>query len=98
MVACFSHGGAKSGHVLIGVYCFSSKRPHELNRGECSVPNHFLGVEGARVSFGKREAQVRALRGVSQFFERGNAFASYGTLGQRENHVIVSARLFVVAR
>jgi putative ABC transport system ATP-binding protein len=35
------------------------------------VPNHFLGVEGASVSFGKREAQVRALRGVSQFFERG---------------------------
>jgi len=27
------------------------------------VPNHFLGVEGASVSFGKRDAQVRALRG-----------------------------------
>jgi len=42
-----------------------------LSQGGCSVPNHFLGVEGASVSFGKREAQVRALRGVSQFFERG---------------------------
>lgn len=35
------------------------------------MPNHFLGVEGASVSFGKRDAQVHALRSVSQFFERG---------------------------
>jgi len=61
------------------------------------VPNHFLGVEGASVSFGKREAQVRALRGFSQFFERGTLFASYGALWQWENHVIVAAGLFVVA-
>jgi len=35
------------------------------------VPNQFLGLENARVSFGKGDAQVRALRGVSIGFERG---------------------------
>jgi putative ABC transport system ATP-binding protein len=35
------------------------------------VPNHFLGVEGASVSFGKGDARVHALRGVSLMFERG---------------------------
>jgi putative ABC transport system ATP-binding protein len=45
------------------------------------VPNHFLGVEGASVSFGKREAQVRALRGVSQFFERGTLSLVMGPSG-----------------
>jgi putative ABC transport system ATP-binding protein len=45
------------------------------------VPNHFLGVEGASVSFGKREAQVRALQGVSQFFERGTLSLVMGPSG-----------------
>jgi putative ABC transport system ATP-binding protein len=35
------------------------------------VPDQFLGLENARVSFGKGDAQVRALRGVSIGFERG---------------------------
>ena len=33
--------------------------------------DQFLGLENARVSFGKGDAQVRALRGVSIGFERG---------------------------
>jgi putative ABC transport system ATP-binding protein len=45
------------------------------------VPNHFLGVESASVSFGKGEAQVRALRGVSQFFERGTLSLVMGPSG-----------------
>jgi putative ABC transport system ATP-binding protein len=45
------------------------------------VPNHFLGVEGASISFGKREAQVRALRGVSQSFERGTLSLVMGPSG-----------------
>jgi hypothetical protein len=28
MVVASSHGRAKFGHVFIGVYCFSSKRPY----------------------------------------------------------------------
>jgi ABC-type lipoprotein export system ATPase subunit len=35
------------------------------------VPDQFLGLQNARVSFGKGEAQVRALRSVSIGFERG---------------------------
>jgi putative ABC transport system ATP-binding protein len=35
------------------------------------VPDHFLGVEGASVSFGKGEARVPALRDISLTFERG---------------------------
>jgi len=45
------------------------------------VPDHFLGVERASVSFGKQEAQVRALRGVSQFFERGTLSLVMGPSG-----------------
>ena len=45
------------------------------------MPNHFLGVEGASVSFGKRDAQVRALRGVSQFFDRGTLSLVMGPSG-----------------
>jgi putative ABC transport system ATP-binding protein len=45
------------------------------------VPNQFLGVEAASVSFGKREAQVRALRGVSQSFERGTLSLVMGPSG-----------------
>ncbi len=45
------------------------------------MPNHFLGVEGASISFGKREAQVRALRGVSQSFERGTLSLVMGPSG-----------------
>jgi putative ABC transport system ATP-binding protein len=45
------------------------------------VPNHFLCVEAASVSFGKREAQVQALRGVSQFFERGTLSLVMGPSG-----------------
>ncbi|HEY2546019.1 MAG TPA: ABC transporter ATP-binding protein [Candidatus Acidoferrum sp.] len=33
------------------------------------MPNHFLGVEGASVSFGKGEVRVRALQCVSLMFE-----------------------------
>jgi putative ABC transport system ATP-binding protein len=35
------------------------------------VPDHFLGVVGASVSFGKGEARVPALRDISLTFERG---------------------------
>jgi putative ABC transport system ATP-binding protein len=35
------------------------------------VPDHFLGVENATVSFGQGEARVPALRDVSLSFERG---------------------------
>ncbi len=35
------------------------------------MPDHFLGVEGASVSFGKGEARVPALRDISLTFERG---------------------------
>jgi putative ABC transport system ATP-binding protein len=35
------------------------------------VPDRFLGVEGASVSFGKGEARVSALRDISLTFERG---------------------------
>ena len=45
------------------------------------MPNHFLGVEGATVSFGQRDAQVRALRDVSQFFERGTLSLVMGPSG-----------------
>jgi len=45
------------------------------------VPNHFLGVESASVSFGKREAQVRALRGVSQSFDRATLSLVMGPSG-----------------
>jgi len=38
---------------FIGVYSFSSSAL-TVEPGGCSVPNHFLGVEGASVSFGKR--------------------------------------------
>jgi len=38
------------------------------------VPNHFLGVEGASVSFGKRDAQVRALRGCLLSPDEGTVF------------------------
>ncbi len=52
-----------------------------LSRGGCSVPNHFLGVERASVSFGKRDAQVRALWSVSEFFERGTLSLVMGPSG-----------------
>jgi putative ABC transport system ATP-binding protein len=45
------------------------------------VPNQFLGVESASVSFGKREAQVHALRGVSQSFKRGTLSLVMGPSG-----------------
>ena len=35
------------------------------------MPDHFLGVESASVSFGKGEARVPALRDISLTFERG---------------------------
>ena len=35
------------------------------------MPDHFLGVEGASVSFGRGEARVPALRDISLTFERG---------------------------
>jgi len=74
----------------LGVYCFSSEALSQLSREGCSVPDHFLGVEGASVSFGKREPQVRALRAFHNSSSAA-AFAGYGALWQREDHVIVAA-------
>ena len=45
------------------------------------MPNRFLGVEGASVSFGKGEARVRALQGVSLTFERGTLSLVMGPSG-----------------
>jgi putative ABC transport system ATP-binding protein len=45
------------------------------------VPNHFLGVEGASVSFGKGEARIGALRDVSLTFERGTLTLVMGPSG-----------------
>jgi putative ABC transport system ATP-binding protein len=45
------------------------------------VPNLFLGVEGAIVSFGKGEARVRVLRDVSLSFERGTLVLVTGPSG-----------------
>jgi putative ABC transport system ATP-binding protein len=45
------------------------------------VPNPFLGLENATVSFGKGQAQVRALRDVSLSFERGTLSLVMGPSG-----------------
>jgi putative ABC transport system ATP-binding protein len=45
------------------------------------VPNHFLGVEGASVSFGKGEARIPALQDVSLMFERGTLALVMGPSG-----------------
>jgi len=45
------------------------------------VPNHFLGVESASVSFGKGEASVPALRDISLTFERGTLTLVMGPSG-----------------
>jgi len=45
------------------------------------VPNPFLGVEGASVSFGQGEARVCALRDVSLTFERGTLSLLMGPSG-----------------
>ena len=45
------------------------------------MPDHFLGVEGASVSFGKGEARVPALRDVSLSFERGTLTLVMGPSG-----------------
>lgn len=45
------------------------------------MPDKFLGVEGACVSFGKGEARVPALRGVSLAFERGTLALVMGPSG-----------------
>jgi putative ABC transport system ATP-binding protein len=45
------------------------------------VPNRFLGVEGASVSFGKGGAQVCALRNVSLAFQRGTLALVMGPSG-----------------
>lgn len=45
------------------------------------MPNHFLGVEGASVSFGKGEARIPALRDVSLMFERGTLSLVMGPSG-----------------
>jgi putative ABC transport system ATP-binding protein len=45
------------------------------------VPNHFLGVEGASVSFGKGDASVRALQDISLNFERGTLSLVMGPSG-----------------
>jgi len=45
------------------------------------VPDHFLGVENASVSFGKGEARVPALRDVSLSFKRGTLSVVMGPSG-----------------
>ena len=45
------------------------------------MPNLFLGVEGASVSFGKGQARVRVLRDVSLSFERGTLVLVMGPSG-----------------
>ena len=45
------------------------------------MPNHFLGVEGASVSFGRGDAQIRALRDVSLTFKRGTLALVMGPSG-----------------
>jgi len=45
------------------------------------VPDHFLAVEDARISFGEGDARVRALRGVSATFERGTLSLVMGPSG-----------------
>ena len=45
------------------------------------MPDQFLAVEDARVNFGKGDAQVRALQGVSAFFERGTLSLIMGPSG-----------------
>ncbi len=45
------------------------------------MPNHFLGVEGASVSFGRGDARARALRDVSLVFQRGTLALVMGPSG-----------------
>jgi len=45
------------------------------------VPDQFLAVEDARISFGEGDARVRALRGVSVTFERGTLSLVMGHSG-----------------
>ena len=45
------------------------------------MPDKFLAVEDARISFGSGNAQVRALRGVSVSFERGTLSLVMGPSG-----------------
>jgi putative ABC transport system ATP-binding protein len=45
------------------------------------VPDHFLGVEGASVSFGKGQARVPALQNVSLMFEPGTLSLVMGPSG-----------------
>jgi len=45
------------------------------------VPDQFLAVEDARISFGKGDARVRALRGVSVTFDRGTLSLVMGPSG-----------------
>jgi putative ABC transport system ATP-binding protein len=45
------------------------------------VPDQFLAVEHARISFGEGDARVRALRGVSVTFERGTLSLVMGPSG-----------------
>jgi putative ABC transport system ATP-binding protein len=52
-----------------------------LTRDGCSVPDQFLAVEDARISFGEGDARVRALRGVSVAFERGTLSLVMGPSG-----------------
>ena len=45
------------------------------------MPDQFLAVEDARISFGEGDARVRALRGVSVMFERGTLSLVMGPSG-----------------
>ncbi|MCU1301554.1 MAG: transporter related protein [Candidatus Sulfotelmatobacter sp.] len=45
------------------------------------MPDRFLAVEEARISFGEGDARVRALRGVSATFERGTLSLVMGPSG-----------------
>jgi putative ABC transport system ATP-binding protein len=52
------------------------------------VPNRGLAVEGARLSFGKGNARVRALRGVSAAFEPGTLSLVMGPSGSGKTSLL----------
>lgn len=52
------------------------------------MPNRLLAVEGARLSFGKGNARVRALRGVSAAFEAGTLSLVMGPSGSGKTSLL----------
>jgi len=80
LVAASRHGRAQPIHVLMASIA-SVRSALTVEPGECSVPNHFLGVEGASVSFGRGGARVPVLRDISLSFERGTLALVMGPSG-----------------